>query len=69
MRLLEQKTELSRYTISRFFNGGSVKPSTETKILDAALELIKEMAEKSKERVKFVKSLAKEDAQQKSLNL
>jgi hypothetical protein len=55
--LLARKTNLSRATVSKFFNEGKVKSDNAEKIFDAALELIRQKEEIQENRQKLEQKL------------
>ncbi len=66
------KTNLSRPTVSKFFNLQKIKAANTTKIYDAGLELIKEYKQQQQSRMKRAKALIDDTDEAKaqgSLNL
>lgn len=55
--ILTRKTELSRATVSKFFNEEKIKPENHEKIYDAALELIHSKEQMEQKREKLIHEL------------
>lgn len=55
--MLSRKTELSRATVSKFFNDQKIKSENGERIYDAALELIQIHADKRQQRALLVNQL------------
>ena len=66
------KTNLSRPTVSKFFNFQKVRPVNAAMIYDAGLELIQEQANQQQSRIKRARQLINgdgDDTPQTSLNI